>query len=1310
VVDTGNHRIQKFSSYGQYICQFGVFGSAPGQLNEPRHIYVNESGIVFLTDHLNNRIQTFKRVEIPDLSKAIIVSGGGTENNIFQENANLAYRALNYQGFTKHSIFYLSYDIDMDYDDNGLADDVDATPTVDNFERAIQWASGADTLIIYMVGHGGNGMYDMGNNEILTSATLNALIESIESTISKDIIIVYDACNSGSFTQDLAKASAANGKNRILITSSQANEGAYFIGALSFSNYFWDQIFTGTNLSQAFQFASKATQYINVSGSMTQLPILYFNDLGAVDHPEIMDQLMSFYIGCGLQQESSGPEIGNVTPEISNHQAGIPLDLFASNVSDIDGIDQVWSIIWPPNHHNTANTENIKLFLAYNPLTGQYEHSFDGFHTEGTYIIEFFAKDKKGNVSEAHFTRVVVENATTMKALIVIGDTDRYENDPEKEDMWGVLQYLTKKAYRTLRSQGYIQDDIQIFSPVTFDMNYQGAPTILPSASVENINEYLSPDIHSNTKDLVIYLLGDCYHAGIYNVNQSETISAEAFKLSIDNLQNAHPAMHVSIIFDGPRSWSFTKRLTSEPDRGDQRILIASTNVNESSFYLANGKISFSSFFWRQVSLGRNVLRAFENTISSLRFLKRFQNPQLSDDGDDTYNSATDGFLASLHKIGIGHFIAHDIPSIESVSEDKIQQGIIEVNEIRSVQGISEVWAVIIKPDKAFHLSGISVSGNHDMSFIDMIPLTSLGDGKYTAQYDDIGTKLGQYEIAIYAIDDDGKMSEPFNVTTRINNAPDIYEEDDSFSYAGLIHISNENKQIRNFHDENDMDYIRFYGISEQPYTIKLSDMAQESTPVVKLYDASHSEQKLNIYYGDDFIKYDWACGADGFYYIVIQNQNSQIFGENTEYAVQIFYSEALYEGWVSGMVKDIYTNQPLNNVFIQVDNPCISVDGSYFLVNPDGIKIVTANLEGYQSYSSKIVIHQLEGTHHDILMTPVCTYSAFTSSDHFDCSGGSGEITIHATPGCPWSATTDQGWIHLVSSPEGNSDGRLLFEVSECFETSHRNGSIFIKGQAINIFQSCDYYNLHITFNDHTNPVIQIDDVTYDEDVHNRYREGSRVQIEAGKNFMYWNDDIDQTNNAISVNMNADISLLAVFKELVDINISYHSGLNLFSYPVTVPLTLTSFQLLEMLGTDVVHIRSYTDNAWEETHWSDNKQMAMGSNFPIQNGQGLIITTSATLNHVFTGTETQTPIDLLSGMNYVGFSSLPCALSSYDLMNQIGSSEDVIFIKRYHRQYEWTNWFEGNPSGHNFPIEKGEAYIIQMKNEKQQFYPLCNE
>jgi len=59
VVDSGNHRIQKFDAHGHFLAQWGGQGNGPGQFREPWGIAVADDGSVYVADTWNHRIQKF---------------------------------------------------------------------------------------------------------------------------------------------------------------------------------------------------------------------------------------------------------------------------------------------------------------------------------------------------------------------------------------------------------------------------------------------------------------------------------------------------------------------------------------------------------------------------------------------------------------------------------------------------------------------------------------------------------------------------------------------------------------------------------------------------------------------------------------------------------------------------------------------------------------------------------------------------------------------------------------------------------------------------------------------------------------------------------------------------------------------------------------------------------------------------------------------------------------------------------------------------------------------------------------------------
>jgi len=62
VADTGNHRIQKFDSEGNFLAKWGEQGSGNGMFNDPEGIAVDGSGNVYVTDQSNHRVQKFGAV------------------------------------------------------------------------------------------------------------------------------------------------------------------------------------------------------------------------------------------------------------------------------------------------------------------------------------------------------------------------------------------------------------------------------------------------------------------------------------------------------------------------------------------------------------------------------------------------------------------------------------------------------------------------------------------------------------------------------------------------------------------------------------------------------------------------------------------------------------------------------------------------------------------------------------------------------------------------------------------------------------------------------------------------------------------------------------------------------------------------------------------------------------------------------------------------------------------------------------------------------------------------------------------------
>jgi hypothetical protein len=248
----------------------------------------------------------YVELEVTAVGYAIIVVGT-SRNPIFgydtifdfTNNAgNHAFLVLLKLGFTKDDIFYLNPRIDQDVDGDGNStNDIDAISNLANFDFAMQLAkqkvNSNVPLILYLVDHGYDDGFCLNENTDLTAGSLSSYINDIRlSTGCNDIIIIIDACQSGSFIDNLSA------QGTIVITSTSSDQFAYFPGLSVFSAPFWVSISAQSSLGEAFNFASSK---LGIWG-LAQTPLLEDNNDGK-GHPAAVPNggdgilAMSTYIG-----------------------------------------------------------------------------------------------------------------------------------------------------------------------------------------------------------------------------------------------------------------------------------------------------------------------------------------------------------------------------------------------------------------------------------------------------------------------------------------------------------------------------------------------------------------------------------------------------------------------------------------------------------------------------------------------------------------------------------------------------------------------------------------------------------------------------------------------------------------------------------------------------------------------------------------------------------------------------------------------------------------------------------------------------
>jgi len=424
VADGDNHRIQKFTSSGQFITKWGSLGSNACEFSFPVGIAVRSYGQVYISDSVNSRIQVFKKAVSVSKDKAIVVAGSGSYggNNLWEAtemNANYAYLVLTYRNYTNDAIYYLSSHRNLDL--NGDGNPVDGDATNINLQNAItEWAKDADYLVLYLVGHGGDGAFRMSETEVLKAEDFASWLDDLQGTMQGLVTTIYDACESGSFISKFAPPPP--GRQRITITSTSPGEPAYFLsqGALSFSHSFWGQIFSGANIYDAYVMA-KDVVGVAVGTGKSQNPQIDDNGDGIGNGKNDGDLARDTYIGKGLAIPGNKPLIKTISPDQRlNGQTSATITV---EIVSTGKITKVWGVVYSPNLINTSDnpiTDLPSFDLTWNEQAGRYEGTYDGFMEKGTYTITVYAINEATIISWPKTTMIdqVLSNQYTLTVTV----------------------------------------------------------------------------------------------------------------------------------------------------------------------------------------------------------------------------------------------------------------------------------------------------------------------------------------------------------------------------------------------------------------------------------------------------------------------------------------------------------------------------------------------------------------------------------------------------------------------------------------------------------------------------------------------------------------------------------------------------------------------------------------------------------------------------------------------------------------------------------------------------------------------------
>jgi hypothetical protein len=353
----------------------------------------DERYIIRITDGQQSFEETVYIVpqEDPDAlkrKKALIVAGGGDNGDYLWEatrfSADKAYSALVFQGYSDENLMYLS----------AGSGDAGKKATLSNFQNAVtEWShtpfagSAIDELLIYMTGHGSNGAFTLSGSPdsgILYANVLKGWLDTLQHNYPRiRVILIYDACYSGSFVDKIGKS-----PERIIITSAKAEQVALFgdNGNISFSAPFWNAVMTQGMLNRSFVSAAESMAKMRLTQvpQITDMPV---NDLK---------------IGLGLKQAASPIDIGTICPNITLTCDTNKANIWVKDIKPPHEIQSVYARVVYYDSDKTTDMPFNSLIEApsTDPNNPVYERVFDSFSKPGTYFVCAYAqnmRDKESN-------------------------------------------------------------------------------------------------------------------------------------------------------------------------------------------------------------------------------------------------------------------------------------------------------------------------------------------------------------------------------------------------------------------------------------------------------------------------------------------------------------------------------------------------------------------------------------------------------------------------------------------------------------------------------------------------------------------------------------------------------------------------------------------------------------------------------------------------------------------------------------------------------------------------------------------------
>ncbi|MBN1673119.1 MAG: PKD domain-containing protein [Kiritimatiellae bacterium] len=331
--------------------------------------------------------------------RVVLLNAGQPDSPHWQAMRRIATRAYHTflsRWFTPDSIYHISAVGNEDFTGDGL-NDIDALPVTTNLEYAITtWGASVQKLVIYVIGEEVDGALRLNAAETCTAAALDAWLDSVQLTNEAPAIVILEFAGAGAFIPYL---SAPPGCERVTIASAAAGRRCVWgaNGAVSFSAVFLSHIFNGRSIGHAFEKAKTCMR--KATGHLQQIAQID-DDGDGVPNEKDQDGLIAAlrYIGTAFMTGDDNPMIATPMPDAQINEATNTVTLWAANITDVDGVSNVWCTVTDPDYD--GETELPQTNLVWNATESRHETGWAGLTKIGDYVVTFFAEDAEGEISE----------------------------------------------------------------------------------------------------------------------------------------------------------------------------------------------------------------------------------------------------------------------------------------------------------------------------------------------------------------------------------------------------------------------------------------------------------------------------------------------------------------------------------------------------------------------------------------------------------------------------------------------------------------------------------------------------------------------------------------------------------------------------------------------------------------------------------------------------------------------------------------------------------------------------------------------